>query len=325
MFYYDFHPAKAVTLDEETLTVIDERSRRTVALRKHGATASRLRAAMAAPSTAGPAMLTLLKGLLERQVIIERYSHIDVDERQSRSFGYLATRTTAPQLAQQQISDQVVLVLGVGGTGTVLLQHLVAAGVSRFVLVDHDTIELSNFNRQFLWRTADIGASKLDRTAAWISERVPHPDVTLVDRHISSEEDVRSVLMENPSISVVASCIDSPTGIEQLVVRECLKQGKPVMTGAVGVDFGHVGPFFTPRHNACFTCWYGSPDTLQPVTPWSHGVTNTLVGALMAQRIIEWAINPDSHHDLLRMTVEFGSFTVNRSSTPDCVHHDAQG
>ncbi|PRB38504.1 hypothetical protein CQ020_20690 [Arthrobacter sp. MYb23] len=323
MFHYEFHPAKTVTFDEETLTIEDEYSRRTVALLQHDATASLLHAAMTDPSTADAAMRRLLNALVERHVIIERHPHVEMDERQSRSLGYLATRSKAPQLAQQQIGNQCVLVLGVGGTGTVLIQHLVAAGVRRFVLVDHDAVELSNFNRQFLWRTSDVGAAKLETTKAWISERVEDPDIQTVDRRISSESDVSLVLGEYPSVTVVASCIDSPAGIEQQVVAACLSAGLPVMTGAVGVDLGHVGPFFSPRQKVCLACWYGSRAAKQAVTPWSHGVTNTLVGALMAQRVLDWAMDPDTDGEPTRMTVEFNSLTIHRSLARDCAHHDA--
>jgi molybdopterin-synthase adenylyltransferase len=81
---------------------------------------------------------------------------------------------------QQQLRAATVAIVGMGGLGAPAALYLAAAGVGRLRLIDHDTVALSNLQRQVLYATKDIGALKVERAAESLRALNPHVEIEAV-------------------------------------------------------------------------------------------------------------------------------------------------
>lgn len=122
----------------------------------------------------------------------------------------------------KKIRELTVLILGLGGVGSYVVESLARLGVKKLVLVDFDTISLTNINRQMEALTSTIGKYKADV----LKERVLdiHPTcevVTLKDR--VTLETVASLFRE-PIDYLVDAC--DTIGVKKEIMKECVKRGQ---------------------------------------------------------------------------------------------------
>jgi molybdopterin/thiamine biosynthesis adenylyltransferase len=159
-------------------------------------------------------------------------------------FQSFATLAHAKEEMQQRLMGAHVLILGVGGLGSMVLMHLAGAGVGRFTLLEHDVVEERNFSRQFIYRHADIGRLKVERAGEWVREYSPGTEVLALNRTITSPDDVAELLAGTGTGLVIAAVDTPPLEIGSWVNQACVAAGVPHIRGMMGVQSGYfsVGP-----------------------------------------------------------------------------------
>ena len=129
---------------------------------------------------------------------------------------------------QRRLRNARVLVVGAGGLGAPVLQYLAAAGVGTLGIVDDDTVEVSNLQRQVIHRTADVGRAKVDSARDAVGALDPDIRV-VVHRTRLTSENVDDILR---SYDVVVDGTDNfPT--RYLVNDACVRLGLPEVWGSV--------------------------------------------------------------------------------------------
>ena len=173
-------------------------------------------------------------------------------DRQLRYFADLAPRGLSAPDCQRRLRDARVLVLGVGGLGSWAAISLACCGVGELTLVDGDTVELSNLNRQILFSEDDLGHPKAELAAAAIRRFNPGVSVVPVVRTLEIPAQVAAAVRGS---SVVVDAADRPAHeIERWVNAACFEHGVPHITMSHFPPFARVGPLYVPGETGCFNC-----------------------------------------------------------------------
>ncbi len=152
-----------------------------------------------------------------------------------------------PDWDQQKLTNAKIIILGVGATGSYLATNLALSGVGEMVLVDFDTIEKSNLNRQLLFSEIDIGRKKADIAADKLKRL--NPDITITSFPKSMEKLPNSIIANT---TVIACCLDTFLGrrwANSLALREKI----PMVNGGMYAFLGDIQTI-KPYETACFEC-----------------------------------------------------------------------
>ncbi len=217
--------------------------------------------------------------------------HAASDAIWDRQVGWWSALTSDGQSAQRRLAAANVAVLGMGGVGALVAQHLVAGGVRRLWLLDHDTVAAHNLNRQYLYQRADIGRFKAEAAAAALARVADGLELHPVRIEVTAAEHLEAV-SEQVDLLVVAA--DRPADLMDSVWAWACPRGVPVLGAGIGLELGYWGPLLDPRRSHCWPCFEqgrlarlsaderrleaeGAP------TPYSFGPTNAIIADHVAR------------------------------------------
>ncbi|MBT8237542.1 MAG: HesA/MoeB/ThiF family protein, partial [Croceitalea sp.] len=139
---------------------------------------------------------------------------------------------------QAKLADSQVLVVGLGGLGLPVVQYLNAMGVGTIGLVDHDTIELHNLQRQILYTEADLGRPKLEVAIERLQAQNSNTKIIGHDTFLNSQNALEII----KNYEVVVDATDN-FATRYLINDACILLNKPFVYGALHDFEGQVSVF----------------------------------------------------------------------------------
>ncbi len=151
---------------------------------------------------------------------------------------------------QKALKQARVLVVGAGGLGAPALLYLAAAGVGTIGVIDDDTVDDSNLQRQVIHTTAAIGQPKVTSAAA--AMRALNPYIQIIPHETRLSEDTAALLAGYDL--VLDGCDNFDT--RYLVNRLCHQAGKPLISAAITQWEGQISLFHTAAGTPCYQCCF---------------------------------------------------------------------
>ena len=154
---------------------------------------------------------------------------------------------------QFALAQAHVAVIGVGGIGSPALQYLAGSGIGRFTLVDDDTVDPSNLQRQTIYSERDAGHGKAVIARQWLADFDRKLEVEISDARIGPDNAARLLA----GVDLVVDGTDN-FATRLAVSDSCVAAGVPLLSAAVGRFQGQVGAFAGHLGDQpCYRCFVG--------------------------------------------------------------------
>ena len=187
---------------------------------------------------------------------------------------------------QKKICSASVLCIGAGGLGSPIAMYLAAAGIGKLGIVDFDSVDLSNLQRQILHGTADVGRPKTQSAAETLHRLNPHVEVVLHDTRLTSENALDII---RPYDIVVDGTDNFPT--RYLTNDACVLLRKPNVYGSIFRFEGQASVFAPHLGGPCYRCLYPEPPPPGAVPSCAEGgvlgVLPGIIGLIQATEILK--------------------------------------
>lgn len=220
------------------------------------------------------------------------------------------------EVGQAKLINARVLIVGLGGLGCPVALYLAAAGIGELSLCDPDIVEISNLQRQILYRESDCGELKVDCAKRELLALNPDLQISCHAAKVSAE-----LILDN--VDIVVDCTDN-LAARQLINKHCFAQKKSfVSASALGWEGQLVAFDFAHNPSLCLNCIIDK-DSPEPLLNCSNsGVVGPVLGAmgsLQATTVIRMLLGFfQQHGEMQRYDGKSGLWlNLRASAKPDC-------
>jgi adenylyltransferase/sulfurtransferase len=161
--------------------------------------------------------------------------------------------------------------------------YLAASGVGRLTIADADAVDLTNLQRQILYRTDSVGAKKVEEALKTLAAVNPEVEVVPLALRVAAADVDRLVA----AADVVLDCSDN-FATRHLLNRACVKFSRPLISGAAIRFDGQLMVFDLRKKDApCYACLFPEEGEVEEVQCSTMGVLAPLVGTIGALQAVE--------------------------------------
>jgi adenylyltransferase/sulfurtransferase len=184
---------------------------------------------------------------------------------------------------QERLRAARALVVGAGGLGCPAALYLAASGVGRLTIADPDKVDLTNLQRQILYRTDSVGAPKVEAARAALHALNPDVEVYPLRKKLQAADLDRLVV----DADVILDCSDNFV-TRHALNRACVAARKPLVSGAAIRFDAQVAVFDLRKADApCYACLYPEDGAVEEVQCAQLGVFAPLTGVVGALQTME--------------------------------------
>ncbi|MCU0082888.1 ThiF family adenylyltransferase [Streptococcus danieliae] len=189
---------------------------------------------------------------------------------------------------QSNFNTMTVLILGLGGIGTVVLSNLIAMGVKNFILIDGDTVDVSNLNRQLFFDSEDIGKSKVEIVAQKALAIDSDINIKTLKCFIKTKHDIES--LKHYKFDLLVNAADTPNNLISLILNNLKSFPFNFITSGVGLDSGMFSTIITAENHSIAAQYFtiDSGKEIFPILKASISPTNMLIGSFVSNEILKF-------------------------------------
>jgi adenylyltransferase/sulfurtransferase len=182
---------------------------------------------------------------------------------------------------QERLRAASALIVGAGGLGCPAALYLAASGIGKLTIADSDKVDLTNLQRQILYRSDAVDKPKVEAARAALSAVNPDVEIIPLEKRVTDFSDLVS------QADVVLDCTDN-FATRKAINRACVARRKPLVSGAA-IRFDAQLTVFDLRDKAapCYACLFPEDGEIEEVQCSTMGVFAPLTGVIGAMQAAE--------------------------------------
>lgn len=192
---------------------------------------------------------------------------------------------------QQKLLESKVLIIGTGGLGAPAAMFLAAAGIGTIGLVDADSVDLSNLQRQIIHQTKDVGKLKVQSGKETIHEM--NPDVNVITYHTFVNASNIMDIIKDQDYDFIIDGTDN-FGAKFLINDACVLAKKPFSHAGIIRFNGQLTTYIPDNNTPCYRCMFKEPPPEGAVPTCREagvlGVMGGVIGTLQATEAIKYIL-----------------------------------